>query len=82
MFGGLGEGVGVIAGERAFDRVRRPVLLLAAEEPALLAGHAFVGQALMLGEVGGVLRDAVALQVRGAGGDLEAMRREDARLHA
>ena len=72
----------MVAGDGAFYAVGRPVAAVTPEEPALLAGDAFIGQALVLEEFIGVSGRAVLSQIGGAGGDAKALGGEDACLHA
>ncbi|MNE32497.1 hypothetical protein D3C80_1261120 [compost metagenome] len=81
MLGGLGQCVGVVTGDRTFYRISGPLLSLA-EKPALLTGRAFVRQAVVSDEFGGMLWRAMPFEVRGARRHLKAMRGQNPRLHA
>ena len=72
----------MVAGERAPDRVGGPVILALTEEPALHAGIAFVGQALMLEQLVGLGRRAMAGEVGRACRNMKSLWRHHAALHA
>jgi len=63
----------MFTGDRAFDAIGCPVVLALAEKPALLAGDALVGQALVVDQFFRVSGHAMPGQVGGAGGDAKAL---------